>query len=66
MAPKNISPEESLQQCELDLLKAPTSVEKSNIYTKMEMIYYYQLGQFDKAYECARSEETRLNSSHTS
>lgn len=28
MAPKNILSEESLQQCELDLLKAPTSVEK--------------------------------------
>ena len=54
MALKNILPEESLQQCELDLLKAPTSVEKSNIYTKMEMIYYYQLVQFDKAYECAK------------
>lgn len=54
MAPKNILSEESLPQCELDLLKAPTSVEKSNIYTKMEMIYYYQLGQFDKAYECAK------------
>ena len=44
MAPKNILPEESLQQCELDLLKAPTSVEKSNIYTtrKHKAIIYYR------------------------